>query len=706
MAAKKLKAKLSKAEEHELAKKQWASYVRARDNGHQDYIEIAKQCDAFYRGQQWDAADLSSLDDQGRPALTINTILPTINTVLGEQSTRRMDVNFKPRGRGQQEVADVLNKLFIQISDNNKLEWVEAQVFSDGLIQDRGWFDVRVDFDDHIQGEVRLTAKDPLDILIDPDAKDYDPRTWNEVFETRWMSLDEIEETYGQKKADRLRITIEQGSVLGTDSVEYEEMRYGNTHTGVEYNQGNTTNPEENRALRSVRVVERQYYRLKECMFFVDSLTGDLREIPYNWGKRKREQFADQFGLEILTKTVRKVRWTTTADLVVLHDEWSPYDHFTLVPYFPYWRRGRPFGMVRNLISPQEQLNKISSQELHIVNTTANSGWSVETGSLNGMNADDLEEHGAETGLVLEFNRGSNPPAKIPPNQIPSGLDRISQKAALNIKTISGISDAMLGTDSPEVSGVAIQAKQNRGALMIQVPLDNLTKTRQYLAEKILNLVQAYYTEERLLQVTNEQDPMKEREPMVVNQMTPEGVIINDLTLGEYDVTIGTAPNRDNFEEMQFAEAIALREVGVPIPDDLIVENSHLARKGEIAQRIRVMQGTEPPTEAEAQVQQFQAEAAIQTVQLEIGKLEAEIAQLQSMAQLNMAKAQSTGADPQLKVAELQSKMAMKQEELGLRERLSEMTNQVRTGQTETQAASKIAVAAMKPTGGGANGRG
>ena len=706
MAAKKLKAKLSKAEEHELAKKQWASYVRARDNGHQDYIEIAKQCDAFYRGQQWDAADLSSLDDQGRPALTINTILPTINTVLGEQSTRRMDVNFKPRGRGQQEVADVLNKLFIQISDNNKLEWVEAQVFSDGLIQDRGWFDVRVDFDDHIQGEVRLTAKDPLDILIDPDAKDYDPRTWNEVFETRWMSLDEIEETYGQKKADRLRITIEQGSVLGTDSVEYEEMRYGNTHTGVEYNQGNTTNPEENRALRSVRVVERQYYRLKECMFFVDSLTGDLREIPYNWGKRKREQFADQFGLEILTKTVRKVRWTTTADLVVLHDEWSPYDHFTLVPYFPYWRRGRPFGMVRNLISPQEQLNKISSQELHIVNTTANSGWIVETGSLNGMNADDLEEHGAETGLVLEFNRGSNPPAKIPPNQIPSGLDRISQKAALNIKTISGISDAMLGTDSPEVSGVAIQAKQNRGALMIQVPLDNLTKTRQYLAEKILNLVQAYYTEERLLQVTNEQDPMKEREPMVVNQMTPEGVIINDLTLGEYDVTIGTAPNRDNFEEMQFAEAIALREVGVPIPDDLIVENSHLARKGEIAQRIRVMQGTEHPTEAEAQVQQFQAEAAIQTVQLEIGKLEAEIAQLQSMAQLNMAKAQSTGADPQLKVAELQSKMAMKQEELGLRERLSEMTNQVRTGQTETQAASKIAVAAMKPTGGGANGRG
>jgi|TARA_R100000084_G_scaffold109433_1_gene76678 hypothetical protein len=698
--------RLSKAKEHQLARDQWDAYTRARDNGHQDYIAVAKRCDAFYRGEQWDAADLSTLDDQGRPALTINTILPTINTVLGEQSTRRADVTFKPRGRGKQDIADTLTKLFMQISDNNKLEWVESQVFSDGLIQDRGWFDVRVDFDDHIQGEVRITAKDPLDILIDPDAKDYDPRTWNEIFETRWLSLDEIEETYGQKQADKLRITVEQGSVLGTDSIEFEEVRYGDTYSGVEYQQGNTTNPEENRALRSVRVVERQYYRLKECMFYVDSVTGDMREVPYNWKKKKREAFADEFGLEILTKLVRKVRWTVTADLVVLHDDWSPYDHFTLVPYFPFWRRGRPFGMVRNLISPQEQLNKISSQELHIVNTTANSGWIVEAGSLSGMDADDLEEHGAETGLVLEFNRGFNPPAKIPPNQIPTGLDRISQKAAINIKQISGISDSMLGTDSPEVSGVAIQAKQNRGAMMVQVPLDNLAKTRQYLAEKVLNLVQAYYTEERIVQIVDESDPMKASEPMVLNQMTPEGEIINDLTLGEYDVVVSTSPARDNFDEMQFAEAIQLRQVGVPIPDDIIVDYSHLSRKGEVAQRIRMMQGTEPPTEEQAAIQQFQAEAAMTQMQLEIGKLEAEVTKLQSEAALNTAKAQGTAqVDPQMKIAEMQNQLQIKREELQLRERLAGLTNEQRNLASETQAASKIAVAAMKtPTGGNNDG--
>ena len=177
--------------------------------------------------------------------------------------------------------------------------------------------------------------------------------------------------------------------------------------------------------------------------------------------------------------------------------------------------------MVSNLLSPQEQLNKIASQELHIVNTTANSGWVVESGSLTNMQAEDLEEHGAETGLVLEYNRGSSPPAKIQPNQIPTGLDRISQKAAANIKSISGINDSMLGTDGAEVSGIAIQAKQNRGVIMIQVPLDNLRKTRQYLAEKILNLIQTFYTEQRVIRITIDDDPMENREEMIINEMTP-----------------------------------------------------------------------------------------------------------------------------------------------------------------------------------------
>ena len=695
----KVKKKLNPAQEEVLTRTQWERYERARDHGHLEYVWMAQKCDEYYRGEQWDEQDEARLEAEGRPALTINTILPTVNTILGEQSARRADIQFKPRrGGSTEEVANTLNKLYGQIADANKLDWVEQQVFSDGLIMDgRGYFDVRIDFSDHLEGEVRITAKDPLDILIDPDAKDADPKTWNEIFETKWMTLDEVGEMYGEDKAERLRFVSENGMSFGADSVEYMETRFGDTENHDDFFGAGVTGEDEYRNVKALRVIERQYKKMTRCTFFVDPETGDQRQSPDAWNERKIKKFAKEHGLSLISKVVRKVRWTVTCDQVVLHDDWSPYNDFTIIPFFCYFRRGRPFGVVRNLLSPQEQLNKITSQELHIVNTTANSGWMVESGSLVGMTADDLEEHGAETGLVLEYARGTSPPQKIGANQIPTGLDRIAQKAALNIKQISGINDSMLGTDSAEVSGIAIQAKQNRGAIMIQVPLDNLRKSRQYLAERILDLVQTFYTEERIIQVTNEDDPLKPREPMVVNQQNPEGEIINNLTLGEYDVVVSSAPARDSFDEVQFAEAISLRQAGVAVPDDAIVEYSHLARKAELAKRIRVMTGQEPPTPEQAEAQAQAAQIQATQIQLEIAKLEAEVKKIQTEAAINVAKVQDMAdVDPQMRMAELQAKLEMNREQLDLRRELSASTNQVRQSATETTAATKMATAAIQ----------
>ena len=690
--------KIDPAKEEEITRTQWARYERARDNGHLDYVEMALKCDEYYQGDQWDEHDAAALENEGRPALTINTILPTVNTILGEQSSRRADVKFKPRRGGNEEVAHTLTKLYMQISDNNKLDWVEQQVFSDGLIMDgRGYFDVRMDFSDHVEGEIRITAKDPLDILIDPDAKDADPKTWNEVFESKWMTLDEIEELYGPDKAERLLFVAENGMSFGPDSVEYQETRFGDTEDNDDYFGAGVPGDEEYRNVKALRVVERQHKKLVRASFFIDKTTGDQRECPSQWSDAKCKKFAKKYDMEMVSRVVRRVRWTVTCDQVVLHDNWSPYNDFTIVPFFCYFRRGRPFGIVRNLLSPQEQLNKIASQELHIVNTTANSGWMVESGSLVGMTADDLEEHGAETGLVIEYARGTNAPAKIQPNQIPTGLDRIAQKAALNIKTISGINDSMMGTDSAEVSGVAIQAKQNRGAVMIQVPLDNLAKTRQYLAEKILNLIQTFYTEERVVQVTKDDDPLQPREPMVLNFETPEGDIINNLTLGEYDVIVSSAPARDSFDETQFAEALSLRQAGVAIPDDAIVGYSHLMKKEELAKRIRVMTGQEPPTPEQAQAIQAQQMLAMQNLQLETMKLQAEVEKLQTESAVNVAKVQEVAqVNPQVRMAELQAKIQMNQEQLELRRELAAATNDIRVGQSETSAATKIATTAMQ----------
>lgn len=686
------------ATSRKIANYNYQRYSRARDAGHLDYIDIARKCDAFYRGDQWEQSDKAKLDAQGKPALTINTILTTVNTVLGEQARTRGEISFKPRRDATQGVAEVLTKLAMQIGDNNKLDWLESQIFADGLIQDRGYYDIRINFDDHIEGEIKIESLDPLDVILDPDAKEYDPSTWSEVFVTRWLSLEEVELTYGKASAKALKNVVASRSEFGEDSVIFEDQNFGKPGDFDTY-----VDPDATRTIRMVRIIERQHRKIHMAWHFVSVETGDTRIVPSDKADdmdRVRE-FAEANGLLLVKKAVRRVRWTVSADHIVLHDDWSIYENFTVVPFFPYFRRGKPFGMVRNLISPQEQLNKVSSQELHVVNSAANSGWIVEQNSVTNMTVGELEARGAETGLVIEHAKGATPPIKIQSNQIPTGLDRISSKAANNIKEISGISDAMLGQSPAEVSGVALEAKTQRGAVQIQTLLDNLARTRHLLAGNMLQLVQRFYNEQRIIQITVGSMAKPEETNEVISINTPDlatGEIVNNLTLGEYDVIITNQPARDTFDESQFAEALNLRNVGVMVPDDAIIEYSHLSRKSELAERVRKMTGQGTPTEEDQALQQQMAEMQQRMQQLELAELESKIAHTQAQAALANAKIgdmDSDGDDLNLELRKLDQQLVNSREERRTKLMLAKLHTDANIQKASTDAGTKLTLAAV-----------
>lgn len=659
-------------DEKTIACDQFDRYQRARDNGHLDYVDLSKKCNQYYWGDQWDTNDISKLDAEGRPHLTVNEILPTVNTILGEQARTRADAQFKPRGgSANAEVASILNKIYLQVTDDNNMEWVESTVFSDGVIGGRGFFDIRMDFNTNVGGDIRITSEDPHDIIIDPDAKEYDPKTWKEFFKSRWMSVDDVETLYGKDAADKIRYVADDYDSLGVDSMQFQETFANNNgdsgHPGAEM-----LTEDDRKSVRRIRVIERQYRKLKKVRQFVDNQTGDTKDIPDDMKDEEASKLAAKYDLSIVPRIKQAIRWTVTADKYVLYDDWSLYESYTVIPYFAYFRRGKPFGVVENLLSPQDNLNKVVSQELHVVNTTANSGWTFESGSLIDMTRDDLERDGARTGLVLEHQRNSNPPAKIPPNQIPTGLDRISMKASQFVREISGVSESMLGYDGQEVSGVAIERKQVRGLTQMQALFDNLGRTRHFVAEKILELIQQYYTEERVVRVTNFAKAGQPTEEEVINMISATGEILNNVTLGEYSVAISSMPARDTFNDSQFSEALALKQAGVMIPDDTVIEYSNLSKKYEVADRVRNLTGTGEPTPEQQEIQGMMAELQLQQAQLEMQELGAKIADLQSKAQLNAAKAaeitqikpEQAGVDATLEREQQQAELMMQVREL------------------------------------------
>lgn len=687
-----------------LSYETWLRYAQLRDNGHTKFVEKVDKCERFVAGDQWEANDRAVLEAVRRPVLTINKILSTISNVMGEQINNRAEISFRPRSGAPAATAEVLTKVFRQISDNNQLDWKRSEMFCDGIIGSRGFLDVRLGLSDNTEGEVEITNLNRKNVLIDSDADAYDPDTWSEVFITKWVTADDIAVLYNKADAELLRNRDNASFPYGYDSIQMNRDRFGDPRT-AQYNNGT----DQSNVIRNIRVVERQFRQLDRQKHFLNPRTGDTRPVPEEFGHNQIAHFVDNYGFQVITKLVRRIRWTAVADNVELHNDWSPYKHFTVVPYFPYFRYGNTIGLVENLLGPQELLNKVASQELHITNTTANSGYIVSTGALTNMTVEELEQKGAQTGLVIEVNGdASKAITKITPNAVPSGLDRISYKAEESIKTISGVSDSAQGMDRADVSAKAIQQKRQAGSTNLVKPLDNLVRTDFILARNILDLVQEFYTEERLMTITHD-ETTGEPESFSVNQPNPEAQtgeepednpyqeILNDLTLGEYDVVVSSVPRRETLEDSQFEQAMALREAGIKLPDSVLIDSSRLTNKKDI---IKAMAGdqTSPEALAAKELQQRGQQA-------EVAKTEGEAAARHADAQLKGAKTQETTVkaqvlantpitepagpqgNPELEMAQAKHDADMKERELAHKERMDMMEHGRKVRETDDKMA-------------------
>jgi hypothetical protein len=601
----------------------WGAYRRARDNGHLRFIRIAERCEEYFRGEQWDADTLRQLGD--RPALTVNMILATMATAFGQMLENYTETMFFANDPRMSDMNAVMQKVFRHVYNENRLRWLDMDMAIDGFITGRGFLDVRMCFDENLRGDVKITHLDPRDVLIDPDAREYLPTSWKEVFISRWLTLDEIRVLYGPQKAKLVEQSGWQ-SLGGTHDV-ISDFTLGGTFGGKDGLQS-TNMPGSfygDSVPRRYRVVERQYRKLHRHEFFVDLDTGESREVPLTWDEEKIARVLESARsrgarLTVVSRTAERIRITVFAGAAILHDDWSPYKHFTVVPYFPYFRWGHTMGVVENILDLQDATNKTLSQSLHVINTTANSGWIVKAGSLVNMTVQELEERGAETGLVLEVAEMGGV-EKIQPNAIPAGLSHIANQLSDWVKYVSGISDSMRGFDRADVAAKAIVAKQQAGAISLAIPFESLNRTRHYLAEVVLGMIQRFYTEPRLMRVAP--DALNgEEEVVAVNQPDLYGRIINDLTLGEYTVVVKTVPPQERQKETNYQRAKDLREIGVPIPDWVLIETSGLPNPTRIMEDISKAQEAQSPAQ-----------------QLEMSKIQAEIQKLQSESEAAKAQA-------------------------------------------------------------------
>ena len=603
------------------------AFSRAYDGGHETYCNEAEKSENYVFGEQWHTDDKKRMDTQRKPTLTINKILPAVAAIYGEWASMNSELSLQATHDDAADNATVLSKVIKHCLQRCRYEDLKNEQALSALITNRGF--VRMTLDDSVDpsGEIKIEPMDSNFVVLSPDVKQYDPDAWPEVFFFDWMDEQELELNFGDEAAASV-----------TDSVTaYNEDTWRWKHTVGEGEQATRTWDTDSDE-REYRVVTREFFALRNVWMFTDTATTEFRTIPCDdMSKRKAQQYARENRLQlskIKHKCIYVVSWVGET---VLKEGWSPYRHFTVYPMFCYFHQGKLMSAVKNLMSIQDQLNKAESQELHAVNSLTNGGWTVEENSLVNMTEAELQERGSETGLVIVTRRGYEKPGKIQPNSIPSGLSVIGQKAGVHMQEVSGVNAAMMGQMPPSAAARLAEAKRAAGSTLLQWPIGNMLRAESFLVRGVLDIIQEYFTEERVFLITNGDG--ETQEVLKVNSTDPEGNPLANLNIGRFDVRLVRKPKQDAVEDYELLELMQMREAGAEIPEWMLLQKSHISNKAELVAAARRKAGLDLSEEEQA-LQKLTQQLAIEDAKITLEekrqkalKLQAETAKLQAETQ-------------------------------------------------------------------------
>jgi hypothetical protein len=230
-----------------------------------------------------------------------------------------------------------------------------------------------------------------------------------------------------------------------------------------------------------------------------------------------------------------------------------------------------------------------------------------------------------------------------------------------DFRRIVGINPDAFGERSEVRSGVGIARKQAMTDIIVAPVFDNLRRTRQILAKVTLELIQNYYTEPKILSITDDLNNVRS-----VN-LNPE--TIEAMKQRIYDVVVDDLPDVTTIQEEQ------MQLIATTLPQILpfgpfwvktLLQMSEIRNKDEIIKQIEQMSGP-PPTDPKISVALQWAEltsAEKASFALKMGMQELAQFEMQNpsqpahivKAQVDMQKAQMDGEDDPMEMQREQFK--------------------------------------------------
>jgi hypothetical protein len=585
-------------------------------------------------GEQWDPA-VKRERGADRPMYEYNKLRITVKRIVNGIRDNRPQGKVRPVEEGDKPTAEIYEGLCRNIANVSDFDTVTDMAAEFQVSAGLGAWRVTADYcdDTAFEQELKIEAIDnPFCLYWDPAARDSMKRDAEDWILTTRISKSAYESAYGN-----------------ADKVDFEAEDFDD---GADWEDDET-----------VRICEYWYKepKTRTLCLLSNGATVDKEEIAAEGMPegvtvvRERESRSYQIKMAICSGAA-----------VLKRADWPGKNHPFIVAFGesmvidgkPRW-----WGAVRFAKDPQRSYNvsRTAIDETIALAPQAKT-WATTTQAQGHL--EKWSEAHKKNYPVQLFNadpQNPGPPQRVGSADVPVALMQQAQIASEDIKAVTGIFDPSLGNRSNEQSGIAIRARQAQGEIATFNYQDNIAKAVRRTWEILIDLVPFYYDTQRNLRLLGADGSEKY---VTINQQTPTGDTLNDLSRGRFDVVVTTGPSfatRRQEAAEAYSQLAAQDETLMMTAGDLVYKAMDLPYSEEIAERKRMMLPPQiqqqissdkpmPPEvqAAMAQVQAMQAQVQEQGQLVQAAAAEAE----QEKGAAEKAKSEVAVASANLKVQE------------------------------------------------------
>lgn len=591
---------------------QW--WYEAKTQQSENRYEMSVDAD-FYDGLQWTSEDIAALKDRGQAPLVFNLTAQHINWMLGTEQRAKIDFKVHPRKDTEQVLAQTKTKLLKYISDVNKTAYARSAAFADAVKAGVGWLEDGIRSDTHDE-PLFSRYESWRNVWYDAFAKEPDLSDGRYIFRKKWVDTDIALAMFPDRKdlINRAAVSSEMFALDQDEDLNYDNFYTNQQSTGSQYagvtGQAHFADTFHigNRRSR-VELIECWYrtpvtekrvsvHQRRDMAPEILEQLGELRNAVFDESDDRQQSAVEQGYASVYDAMRMQMRCAIFVGGGMLQDMASPYRHdrFPLTAVWGY-RRSRdnaPYGAIRNMRDPQEDLNKRRSKALYLLSTNqviadedAVEDW------------DELEQQVAHPSGIIRKRRGST--LEIIRNvELASEHVQLMKHDEAFLEKTSGVTDENLGNETNAVSGKAIQARQNQGSITTAPLFANLRLAFQIQGEIQLSLIEQFYDTPKIIRLIDERgrESFENINYPKVDENGDLGVE-NDITNTQADFVIDSTEWNETVRVMMFERMLeTLGQLDGQLAlqlMDLVFDMSDLPGKDEMVRRIRKLNGQADP---------------------------------------------------------------------------------------------------------------